>query len=75
VDGEHQGMPIIHISMFEGRSIEQKRRLARAMTDLVVSVLDADPGTVRILFSDYATHDWAIAGELRCDRDARAHGA
>ncbi len=62
-------MPIIHISMFEGRTVEQKRQLAKELTDTMVSVLDCDRATVRILFEDYATHDWAIAGQLRCDRD------
>jgi 4-oxalocrotonate tautomerase len=63
-------MPIVQISLFEGRTVEQKRELAARLTETFVEVLGAPCETVRILFHDYATHDWAIAGQLRCDRDA-----
>jgi 4-oxalocrotonate tautomerase len=63
-------MPIVQISLFEGRTVEQKRELAARLTETFVEVLGAPRETVRILFHDYATHDWAIAGRLRCDRDA-----
>jgi 4-oxalocrotonate tautomerase len=60
-------VPIIRVEMFEGRSVEQKRRLARELTDTVARVIECDPATVRVLFNEYATDDWAIGGTLRSD--------
>jgi 4-oxalocrotonate tautomerase len=52
----------------QGRTIEQKQRLAEELTDVVVAILDWDRATVRVLFSDYARHDWAVGGLLASDR-------
>jgi len=34
-------MPVIHVHMFEGRTLDQKRKLVAAMTEAVVKSLDA----------------------------------
>jgi phenylpyruvate tautomerase PptA (4-oxalocrotonate tautomerase family) len=36
-------MPIIRVEMWEGRSVEQKRRLARKWTDALVAVIECEP--------------------------------
>ncbi len=61
-------MPIIHVHLFEGRTIEQKRKLVATVTDAVVKSLDVTPEKVRILFHDMAKHDFAVAGTLVIDR-------
>jgi 4-oxalocrotonate tautomerase len=61
-------MPIIQIDMWEGRSIEQKRRLAREVTNVVAAVIDCDPSTVRIAVREYAPENWAVGGTLQVDR-------
>ena len=53
--------------MWEGRGSEQKRRLARELTETVVRVLDCDPASVRVLLNDYPPENWAIAGTLVAD--------
>jgi 4-oxalocrotonate tautomerase len=63
-------MPIVRVEMWEGRTLEQKRRLARGLTDLIAEVVDCDPETVRILITDYARQDWAVGGVLEADREA-----
>ena len=63
-------MPIIRVEMWEGRSLEQKRRLARALTDVLAEVVDCDPATVRVLIDDYARENWAVGGVLQSDREA-----
>lgn len=65
-------MPIIRVEMFEGRTVDQKRRLAAALTDAIVEEAGADRATVRVIFNDYAKTDWAIGGELAGDRQAAA---
>jgi 4-oxalocrotonate tautomerase len=63
-------MPIVRVEMWEGRTLDQKRRLARELTDLIAEVVDCDPETVRILITDYARQDWAVGGVLQADREA-----
>ena len=68
-------MPIIRVEMFEGRTVEQKRRLAAALTDAIVEEAGADRASVRVVFSDYAKTDWAIGGTLAADREAASVAA
>ncbi len=63
-------MPNIHVQLFAGRTIEQKRALARALTEATVKVLGGSPAAVEIIFSDVQKHDWATAGELWSDKAA-----
>ncbi len=60
-------MPIIEVHMWEGRGTEQKRRLARELTETVVRVLQCDPASVRVLLNDYPPQNWAIGGTLVAD--------
>jgi len=61
-------MPIIQVNMFEGRTVDQKRKLVANMTDAVVKSLDVKPEDVRIILQEMAKHDYAIAGLLFMDK-------
>ena len=61
-------MPIIHVNMYEGRTIDQKRKLVVAMTEAVVKSLDTKPETVRIIIHDIPKHNIAVAGILASER-------
>jgi 4-oxalocrotonate tautomerase len=61
-------MPIIHVHMFEGRTVDQKRKLVAAMTDAVVKTLDTKPETVRILLHDMSKNDMSVAGVLHSEK-------
>ena len=61
-------VPTIRVELFEGRSTEQKRQLAQALTDAVVSTLGGSADGVDILFYDIARQDWATGGVLWADR-------
>jgi 4-oxalocrotonate tautomerase len=61
-------MPIIHVHMFEGKTIDQKRKLVVAMTEAVVKSLDTKPESVRILMHDIPRHNLAVAGVLASER-------
>lgn len=65
-------MPVIKIEMFPGRTLEQKRAIAKAVTDSFVEAANATPQSVHILFSEIAQDDWAVAGQLCSDRAAAA---
>lgn len=55
-------MPLIHIELFEGRSHDQKKELAAAITRETVRVLSCADTTVNIIFTDIKKQDWATAG-------------
>jgi 4-oxalocrotonate tautomerase len=61
-------MPIIQIELFEGRTVEQKRKLVAEVTDAVVRSLSASPESVRIILRDMAKHDFAVGGVLAIDK-------
>jgi 4-oxalocrotonate tautomerase len=63
-------MPMIRVELFEGRSVEHKRALARALTEAVVQTLGGQPESVHIVFQDVARHDWATGGTLWSEREA-----
>jgi 4-oxalocrotonate tautomerase len=60
-------MPTFHIEMFEGRSVEQKRELAAALTETTCKVLGVEPQSVDIIFLDVKPENWATAGKLWSD--------
>jgi len=61
-------MPIIHVHMYEGKTIDQKRKLVVAMTEAVVKSLDTKPESVRILLHDVPRHNLAVAGILASEK-------
>ncbi len=60
-------MPIIKVEMLEGRSKEQKRKLAKALTQAMVEIAKTDSGSVTVVFSEYSRESWAQAGKLLSD--------
>lgn len=63
-------MPTIRVEMFEGRTAEQKRALAKELTDACVRAIGASPDSVDILMFDIRKQDWATAGVLWSDKAA-----
>ena len=61
-------MPTLRVELFEGRTAEQKRALAKELTDACVRVLGGQADGVDILFYDIARHDWATGGKLWSDQ-------
>jgi 4-oxalocrotonate tautomerase len=61
-------MPTIRVDLMEGRTIDQKRTLVKALTQAVVDTLGAKPEAVDVLLFDVKRHDWATGGELWSDK-------
>ena len=55
-------MPIIQFNLLEGRTVEQKRTLARRVTETVVEVLGVKPENVRILIHEMGGEDFSVGG-------------
>ncbi|PXY18904.1 tautomerase family protein [Prauserella muralis] len=65
-------MPRIVVQAYEGRTLDQKRHLVRAITDVVVDAYAVPPETVTVVIEEIRKDHMAKAGVLRSDRDARA---
>ena len=61
-------MPVITIRQFEGRTIEQKRQLAKEITDSVVKIYGIEADRVTITYFDIAKHNMSKAGKLFIDQ-------
>jgi 4-oxalocrotonate tautomerase len=57
-------MPMIKVEMFEGRTYEQKKMLAKLLTEAFTTATGARPDSVQVIFSEVAKSDWSVAGEL-----------
>lgn len=60
-------MPVIRVEMFKGRTADQKRALAKELTDAFVKTAGGTPESVHIVMTDVAKDDWTGAGKLCSD--------
>lgn len=65
-------MPNITVELLRGRTIEQRRAFAAAVTDNAVEILRARRQDVRIVFTDIEGDDVANGGVLAVDDATRA---
>ena len=61
-------MPIVIVEMWEGRTIEQKRRLVEGITSVIVNIVGAPQEAVEIIIKDNPKHNWAIGGKLASEK-------
>ena len=61
-------MPTFHVEMFEGRTIEQKRKFVEAVTRVSCETLGCSPSAVDIIITDVKRENWATGGELWADK-------
>ena len=67
-EGQEDQVPLVVVKMLEGRSVEQKRRLVREITDVVVKFTGAPQDQVDVIIEDYPRENWAKAGTLYSDK-------
>lgn len=56
-------MPLIQVSMYPGRTKEQKDEFAKAITDAAVSILKTKAEHVIIVYDDNPKENWFQAGK------------
>ncbi|WP_149733290.1 2-hydroxymuconate tautomerase [Propionispora hippei] len=61
-------MPIVQIDMLEGRSTEQKRELAKKITEVIVETAKCQPDAVTIVIREAAKQHISKAGVLMLDK-------
>jgi 4-oxalocrotonate tautomerase len=57
-------VPIVEISLFAGRTADQKLRTARAISDALVDHAGATPESVHVIFRDVESSDWLRPDDL-----------
>lgn len=67
-------MPIIEMHMVEGRTAEQKSRVAAAVTEAVCKSLECAAETVRILITEHGSDEFYVAGMNMAQRTAKKEG-
>jgi 4-oxalocrotonate tautomerase len=61
-------MPLIHITMLTGRTVDQKRKLAQRITDVMVEEAKAQREAVVVVFNEVPRESYASAGTLVADK-------
>jgi 4-oxalocrotonate tautomerase len=57
-------MPVVEISLFTGRTADQKLSAARAISGALVEHLNATPESVQVIFRDVQRSDWVRPADL-----------
>jgi 4-oxalocrotonate tautomerase len=55
-------MPFVRVTLYEGRSIEKKRRIAEAITEALVTIGGTTRDACQVVFEDVAKEDWVTGG-------------
>ena len=58
-------MPFVRIDLFEGRTIEQKKALAKEVTEAVVRNTGAPQSAVHVIINDMPEGTYFPQGEMR----------
>lgn len=61
-------MPVVRIEMWEGRTEEQKRKLAELVTDAVCEAIGCPREAVEVIMVDVPKKNWAVGGKLASEK-------
>jgi 4-oxalocrotonate tautomerase len=61
-------MPIVEVTIFEGRSDDAKLDAMKAITGAVVGSLNVPAGDVRVIIREIPRHHMTIGGALKPER-------
>lgn len=61
-------MPTVQIEMLEGRTTEQKRELAKKVTQAVMESVNVPADAVKVIIREMKKENYAEGGVLRCDK-------
>jgi 4-oxalocrotonate tautomerase len=67
-------VPLVEVTLVEGRSPEQLRALLRELHGAVVRTVDAAPASVRVVLREVPATHWAAGDETIAERRARQQG-
>lgn len=58
-------MPIVEVTLIEGRSADAKRRLVAKVTDAIVEAIEAPRGAVRVIVREIPALHFGIGGKVQ----------
>ena len=61
-------MPVIQITMLQGRTADQKRKIAKRVTDALVEEAGAKREGIIVTFNEVSKESYASGGELLIDK-------
>ena len=61
-------MPVIRVEMFK-RTQEQKRNLARELTEAFINTCGGNKEAIKILITEVDKKDWASGGVIMADKE------
>ena len=61
-------MPLVQITLLTGRTAEQKRKIARRITDVMVEEAGARREAIIVAFHEVSKESYASGGELMADK-------
>lgn len=61
-------MPVITVEWIEGRSKDQKTKVAEAITSAISTIGGAKPEATYVIFRDMSKDSWASGGVLLSDK-------
>ena len=62
-------MPVIRVEMFK-RTQEQKRNLARELTEAFVNTCGGNKEAIKILITEVDKNDWVSGGIITADKES-----
>ncbi len=63
-------MPIMEVTLLEGRDVNQKREFTAAVTEAAVETLGVAPSQVRIILREIPAAHFAVGGISKADADS-----
>ena len=64
-------MPVITVEMWEGRTVEQKRNLVKAITQAMIDHCNAKPEHLHVIIHDVPKDSWGRDGKLGSDLEPK----
>jgi 4-oxalocrotonate tautomerase len=61
-------MPMVHVTMLAGRTVEQKRKLAQRITDALVEEAGAAREGIMVAFHEVSKESYSSGGVLIADK-------
>ena len=61
-------MPFVEVKMLSGRSPDQKKKLAAAITDAMVDICGSPREGTFVVIEEHERDHWAVAGQMVSER-------
>ncbi len=62
-------MPVVTVQLWTGRTVAQKRKLVKAITDAMIEHADCKPDHLHVIIQDVPKNSWGRAGKLGIDNE------